>query len=162
MIPGDVDKGVTYVNTSSFGRPSMEWYFIGAGYDGGVTYYYIKNKATNEYVYYYTSGNNSYFSLHTAETFDAADDKSIYKFSISYANTSTNPGYYIHPVTNATATNGISKESGNNAADVVNLADATSGKNTYARWNFIFGLQTSRPCRLNLRFGVVMAVNTTR
>ena len=139
MIPGDVDKdGITRVNTSSFGRPSMEWYFIGAGYDGGVTYYYIKNKATNEYVYYYTSGNNSYFSLHTAETFDYAENKSGYKFCISYANTSSDPGYYIHPLTNATATNGISKASGNNAADVINLASATSGKNPeYARWNFI-------------------------
>ena len=140
MIPGDVDKdGITRVNTSSFGRPSMEWYFIGAGYDGGVTYYYIKNKATNEYVYYYTSGNNSYFSLHTAETFDYAENKSGYKFCINYDNTSTNPAYYIiHPLTNATATNGISKASGNNAADVINLASATSGKNPeYAHWNFI-------------------------
>ena len=140
MIPGDVDKdGITRVNTSSFGRPSMEWYFIGAGYDGGVTYYYIKNKATNEYVYYYTSGNNSYFSLHTAETFDYAENKSGYKFCINYDNTSTNPAYYIiHPLNNATATNGISKASGNNAADVINLASATSGKNPeYARWNFI-------------------------
>lgn len=132
MIPGDVDKGVTYVNTSSLGRPSMEWYFIGAGYDGGVTYYYIKNKATNEYVCYTSS-----VCLHTAETFDAAGDKSIYKFTITDANTLKNNGYYIHPVTNATATNGLSKKGNNNAADVVELADATNVNYTYARWKFI-------------------------
>ena len=134
MIPGDIDKdGITRVNTSSLGRLSMEWYFIGAGHENEVTYYYIKNKATNEYVCYTSSG----VCLHTDATFDAAGDKSIYKFTISYANTSKNPGYYIHPITNATAKNGLSKKGNNNAADVVELADATNVDYTYARWNFI-------------------------
>ena len=132
MIPGDVDKDVTYVNTSSFGRSSMEWYFIGAGHENDVTYYYIKNKATNEYVCYTSSS----VRLHTAETFDAAADKDIYKFTINYAET-TNPGYYIHPVTNATPTNGLSKDKGNNEINVFNLASATTANNTSARWKFI-------------------------
>jgi len=55
MIPGD-SKGV---NTSSLGRPSMEWCFYYAGKSAGSAdageeydYYYIKNKQTNEYIYY--------------------------------------------------------------------------------------------------------------
>ena len=146
MIPGDVDKdGITRVNTSSLGRPSMEWYFIGAGYENGVTYYYIKNKATNEYVYFYTISDKSYFSLHTAETFDYAENKSGYKFCINYDNTSTNPEYYIiHPLNNTTSTNGLSKAGGNNAADVINLASATTGDHPeYARWKFI--LSANKP-----------------
>ena len=140
MIPGDVDKGVTYVNTSSLGRPSMEWYFIGAGHENEVTYFYIKNKATNEYVCYTSNS----VRLHTSETFNNAADNSIYKFTISYANTSTNPGYYIHPVNNTTAENGLSKKDGNNAANVLEVAPATSGNNPeYAHWNFI--LSANKP-----------------
>lgn len=140
MIPGDVDKSVKYINTSSLGRPSMEWYFIGAGHENEVTYFYIKNKETNEYVCYTSSS----VRLHTSETFNNAADNSIYKFTISYANTSTNPGYYIHPVNNTTAENGLSKKDGNNAANVLEVAPATSGNNPeYAHWNFI--LSTNKP-----------------
>ena len=139
MIPGDVSSNVTYVNTSSLGRPSMEWYFIGAGYENEVTYFYVKNKATNEYVCYTSNS----IRLHTAETFDAATDKSIYKFSISYANTATNPGYYIHPEADATPENGISKEKGNDDASACKLEDATAETKTEARWNFI--LSANRP-----------------
>lgn len=133
MIPGDVSSNVTYVNTSSLGRPSMEWYFIGAGHENEVTYFYVKNKATSEYVCYTSNS----IRLHTAETFDAATDKSIYKFSISYANTATNPGYYIHPEADATLENGISKEKGNDDASACKLEDASVEAKTEARWNFV-------------------------
>lgn len=133
MLPGDKSNNITYINTSSLGRPSMEWYFIGAGHEDGVTYYYIQNTETEEYVCYTSNS----IRLHTSSTFDAAADKSIYKFSISYANTATNPGYYIHPITNATAGNGLSKKNGNNTADNVEIASATTENNTFARWNFV-------------------------
>lgn len=131
MIPGDKSSNVVYINTSSLARAAMEWCFYVAGKDNGVDYYYIKNNATNEYVCYSSS-----VRLHTAATFEAAADKNIYKFSIHYANT-TNPGYYIHPKGSDTAENGLFKKKGNNEADVIELADATTAENKSARWNFI-------------------------
>lgn len=141
MIPGDKASNVVYINTSSLGRASMEWCFYGAGKDNGVDYYYIKNKATNEYVCYY---NSSSVRLHTTATFEGATDKAIYKFSIHYAST-TDPGYYIHPKGDATAGNGLSKKNGNNTADVFILQDATVADNKSARWNLIRSTAATKP-----------------
>ena len=138
MIPGDN----AYLNTSSLGRASMEWCFYSAGNEGGVEYYYIKNKATNQYVYWNTDNG---IRLHASSNFGKASNKNMYKFSINYSDTETNPGYFIHPYNNATAANGLSKNKGNNTADNFNLADATNTANSNARWNFIPSASYSVP-----------------
>ena len=136
VLPGDIDKNIIYLNTSSLGRASMEWCFYYAGNEDGVDYYIIKNKnhTTNPYL----RSNTNWISLQTANTYTSASeaDKKDYWFSIVYANTASNPGYYIHPY-NATAGKGLSKKGGNNTADALELADATIETNSFARWNFI-------------------------
>ena len=141
LIPGDA-KGV---NTSSLGSASMEWCFYHAGKsagnaDGGVDYdyYYIKNKNTNQYVYFqYTD--KATVRMDPENTFNNANatGKNNYKYRLTYVNDANNPGYYIHPYTSGTAANGLIKTGGNNSPDAVNLADATTTANTFARWNFI-------------------------
>ena len=144
MIPGDKANNIFYLNTSSLGSASMEWCFYYAGNEGGVDYYFIKNNnfTSNPYLRYA----DDRISMQTTATFNAANetDKKAYWFSIVYANTTSNPGYYIHPYNNATVGNGLCKskgnnanEKGNNVTNVVNLADATNTANSNARWNFI-------------------------
>ena len=46
MIPGNDDK----VNTTSLFRPTMEWYFLDAGTEGNIEYYYIVNNGNGKYL----------------------------------------------------------------------------------------------------------------
>ena len=145
MIPGDKANNIFYLNTSSLGSASMEWCFYYAGNEGGVDYYFIKNNnfTSNPYLRYA----DDRISMQTTATFNAANEtgKKAYWFSIVYANTTSNPGYYIHPYNNATVGNGLCKEKGNNVTNVVNLADATNTANSNARWNFIPSTSYSVP-----------------
>jgi len=140
MIPGDKVSNKTYsaVTTSSLPEAAMEWYFYG----DEESYFYIQNKATEDYLCYNSSDGG--VCLHKKATFEAAANKNNYKFSIHYANT-TSPGYYIHPKSNSTATNGLSKKGGNNAVDVLTLQNATLADYKYARWNFIRSTVETKP-----------------
>ena len=143
MIPSDVSSGVTNIITSSLPSSAMQWCFIYAGKEGGVDYYYIKNKATNEYACYTSSS----VCLHAAATFEGASDKNIYKFCLNEINT-TNPCYYIHPKSNTTAGNGLFKKGGNDAANVLELKDATTATGddiNRVRWNFIRSTDATKP-----------------
>ena len=146
MIPGDNNS----LNTSSLGRPSMEWCFYYAGKsagsaDAGVDYdyYYIKNKKTNQYVYFLYSNNKTTLRLDPEETFNNANatGRNNYKYRLTYVDT-TNPGYCIHPYTSGTAVNSLSKKGGNSTADNLELASATA--NSFARWNFILSTPVNK------------------
>lgn len=139
MIPGD-SKGV---NTSSLGRPSMEWCFIYAGKSAGSAdageeydYYYIKNKQTNEYIYYIWANDKATVRMDTEQTFNSANGtgQNNYKYRLVYVDT-TDPGYCIHPYTSSTPENGLIKTKGNNAADAIGVLSGTT--NNTARWNLI-------------------------
>ena len=142
MIPGD-SKGV---NTSSLGRPSMEWCFYYAGKSAGSAdageeydYYYIKNKQTNEYIYYIWANDKATVRMDTEQTFNSANGtgQNNYKYRLVYVDT-TDPGYCIHPYTSDTPEKGLFKTKGNNAVDAIGLASATTGDNPeYAHWNLI-------------------------
>ena len=69
MIPGDDNK----VNTTSLFRPSMEWYFLDAGVEDGVQFYYIVNNANSMYLAY--DGTNVYL--------DTGSDDNKFKFKVS-------------------------------------------------------------------------------
>ncbi len=139
MIPGD-SKGV---NTSSLGRPSMEWCFYYAGKSAGSAdageeydYYYIKNKQTNEYIYYIWANDKATVRMDTEQTFNSANGtgQNNYKYRLVYVDT-TDPGYCIHPYTSSTPENGLIKTKGNNAADAIGVLSGTT--NNTARWNLI-------------------------
>ncbi len=143
MIPGDG----TNVNTTSLPSAAMQWCFVSAGKEGDVDYYYIKNNATNYYIYYNSS--NSSIRLQTATTFNNANatNKNFYKFSIHYENAATKPGYYIHPKNNATATNGLWKNNGNNNPNVLGVSNATATNDNgiRSRWNLIRSTAETKP-----------------
>ena len=57
LIPGQTDNGNIVVNTHSLAQPSMAWYLIDAGVDGGLQWYYIKNRETGAYLFANSSSN---------------------------------------------------------------------------------------------------------
>ena len=75
MIPGDLEGTNRRVNTTSLWRPSMEWYFVGAGRIDGVQYYNIVNKESEARIY--RTGTNIW--LHESGDFSADD----YMFSLN-------------------------------------------------------------------------------
>ena len=99
MIPGDVDKGNTTVNTSSLFRSTMEWTFSYAGSENGFLYYYIINGSTGDYLY--TNTNNGAVYMKTNTVFNDAEDKTDYMFSIEqgYSDAEKNnpDGFHIVP-----------------------------------------------------------------
>ena len=90
-----------YVNTSNVETDRMSWYFLRAGSDDYLTYYYIVNAVTGQYLYYreeISTGTKSNafttrdISQSTAETADR------FQFAVAHTNaTSTNGSYYIIP-----------------------------------------------------------------
>lgn len=99
MMPGDVDKGNTTVNTSSLFRSTMEWTFSYAGSENGFLYYYIINGSTGDYLY--TNTNNGAVYMKTSTVFNDAEDKTDYMFSIEqgYSDAEKNNpnGFHIVP-----------------------------------------------------------------
>jgi hypothetical protein len=99
MMPGDVDKGNTTVNTSSLFRSTMEWTFSYAGSENGFLYYYIINGSTGDYLY--TNTNNGAVYMKTNTVFNDAEDKTDYMFSIEqgYSDAEKNNpnGFHIVP-----------------------------------------------------------------
>ena len=83
MIPGDVANNVVKVNTTSLFRPSMEWYFLGAGVEAGVQYYYIVNNANSKYLAYDATNN-----VHM-DDFGSGGDKFKFKVSVSSGDASS-------------------------------------------------------------------------
>ncbi len=143
MMPGDVDKGNTTVNTSSLFRSSMAWTFSYAGCENGFLYYYIKN---GENYLYHTSNGSVYMKAND----DFSDSDDGYKFSIvqGYDADSNPNGFHIVPKEKISDnTYCIYKGGWGNSTPPVlanSKADAMKGSNNarkteqkHTRWNFI-------------------------
>lgn len=150
MIPGDVSSNNTTVNTSSLFRPSMSWYFLNAGSEDGVLYYYIINGHTGDYLY--RTGNSVYMKASSA--FDNTDNG--YKFSIKQGyDTNNDPvaGFNIIPKGAADNTYCIFKGGYNNPTlanakeDVVKYDKNARNKN-YGQWNIISAPDNKLPASL--------------
>lgn len=150
MIPGDVSSNNTTVNTSSLFRPSMSWYFLNAGSEDGVLYYYIINGHTGDYLY--RTGNSVYMKASSA--FDNTDNG--YKFSIRQGyDTNNDPvaGFNIIPKGAADNTYCIFKGGYNNPTlanakeDVVKYDKNARNKN-YGQWNIISAPDNKLPASL--------------
>ena len=150
MIPGDVSSNNTTVNTSSLFRPSMSWYFLNAGSEDGVLYYYIINRHTGDYLY--RTGNSVYMKASSA--FDNTDNG--YKFSIKQGyDTNNDPvaGFNIIPKGAADNTCCIFKGGYNNPTlanakeDVVKYDKNARNKN-YGQWNIISAPDNKLPASL--------------
>ena len=150
MIPGDVSSNNTTVNTSSLFRPSMSWYFLNAGSEKGVQYYYIINASTGDYLF--RSDDNVYMKVSSA--FDETNNG--YKFSIEQGyDADSNPvaGFNIIPkgVTNTTYC--IYKDGyadpvlANAKPDVVKGGNSSRDKN-YGQWNIISAPDNKLPASL--------------
>lgn len=150
MMPGDVDKGNTTVNTSSLFRSTMEWTFSYAGSENGFLYYYIINGSTGDYLY--TNTNNGAVYMKTNTVFNDAEDKTDYMFSIEqgYSDAEKNnpDGFHIVPKAKISDnTYCIYKGGWGNSTPPVlanSKADAIKGSNNarrpeqyHTRWNII-------------------------
>ena len=122
MIPGDEDaNSILKVNTTSLFRPTMEWYFLNAGIEGGVQYYYIVNNTNGKYLCYDTT-NKIYMDDYSEAT----------KFKFSIVESATAGTYLIKPYGQS---NNLFKTSGNANAAAIDLNNSTTSGNT--RWKFI-------------------------
>lgn len=151
MIPGDVSSNNTTVNTSSLFRPSMSWYFLNAGSEDGVLYYYIINGHTGDYLYR-TTDNNVYMKV--SSLFDDTDNG--FKFSIKQGyDTNNDPvaGFNIVPkgVTNITYCifkNGYSNPVLANAKDNAIKGGNDARNKNYGQWNIISAPDNKLPASL--------------
>ena len=133
MVPGDEDNNkVLRVNTTSLFRPSMEWYFLSAGAENGVQYYYVINNANSKYLAY-DDTNKVYM-----ENFGGGGNK--FKFRI--VESPTTGTYNIKPYGN---NNNLNKDTDNANNKVINLNNNNNHGNT--RWKFVLPgtLNTSAP-----------------
>ena len=128
MIPGDEASGVIKVNTTSLFRPTMEWYFMSAGMDNGVQYYYIINKANGKSLCYDTSNTANGVYMDTN-----SDNSNKFKFSIAVSPTAGT--YNIVPYGLTTGNRFINKTTDNANNSAIGLANSNSGAN--ARWKFV-------------------------
>ena len=130
LIPGNVNSTILEVNTTSLFRPTMEWYFLSAGVDGGVQYYYIVNNENGKYL---CSDNTA--PVHMETYSDGSADK--FKYSIVEAADGT---YNIKSKTAISGNSFVQKNSGNDRNYVVNLSSSSSAN---SQWKFI------KPANLN-------------
>ena len=125
MVPGDEANNVTKVNTTSLFRPSMEWYFLNAGVEGGVQYYYIVNNANSKYLCVDVS-RNVYM-----DDFGSGGNK--FKFSIEQS--ATAGSYNIRAYGYTSGNRFLNKQSGNASLNPIILHDKTTDVNTC--WKFV-------------------------
>ncbi|MBP5800140.1 MAG: chitobiase/beta-hexosaminidase C-terminal domain-containing protein [Prevotella sp.] len=124
MIPGDENNSIMKVNTTSLFRPSMEWYFLNAGVEAGVQYYYIVNNANGKYLCY-DSTNKIYM-----ENFSSND-----KFKFIIEESPTAGSFNIRPYGLSTGDRFVNKSNDNANNGVINLNSNNNINNT--RWKFV-------------------------
>ena len=126
MIPGDEDtNNVLKVNTTSLFRPSMEWYFLNAGVENGVLYYYIVNNANDKYLCY--DGTNKVYM-------DTYSDGNKFKFKI--VESPTEGTFNIYPYGQNILINKNTDNANNAVINTISYSvDNTNNKN--ARWKFV-------------------------
>ena len=124
MVPGDEVSSVIKVNTTSLFRPSMEWYFLSAGVEDGVQYYYVVNNANNKYLC-----DNVSNGVHM-DDFDGDD-----KFKFSIVESPTTGTYNIIPYGLTSGSIYLNKASGNTSSAVVALHSSNTDANS--RWKFV-------------------------
>ena len=122
MIPGDEENSVIKVNTTSLFRLSMEWYFMGAGVENGVQYYYIVNNTNSKYLCY-----DSDNGVHM----DTYDSNNANNFKFSIVESPTAGTFNIK----AYGQNHLNKDGNNSSQKIINLNGSTTSENT--RWKFV-------------------------
>ena len=132
MIPSDADNNSNItVNTTTLLQPSMEWYFLNAGIESDIQYYYIVNNSSkdNENHPYYLCYDSGVFM----RVFDS-ENANKYKFSIvQYPTTGTPTGFNLKPYGQ---TSFIHKSNGNNSADAITL-NSNNNSSGASIWKFI-------------------------
>ena len=126
MIPGDEVSSVIKVNTTSLFRPSMEWYFLSAGVEDGVQYYYIVNNANSKYLR---------VNVSNAVHMDDFDNGSNDEFKFCFEKTSTEGIYNIRAYGYTSGNRFLNKQSGNASPNAVILYSSAAELN--ACWKFV-------------------------
>ena len=124
LVPGDEVSSVIKVNTTSLFRPSMEWYFLSAGVENGVQYYYIVNNANSKYLRV-----NDLNAVHM----DDFDNGSNNEFKFCFEKTSTEGIYNIRAYGYTSGNRFLNKRPGNASPNAVILYTADLN----ACWKFV-------------------------
>ena len=132
MVPGDEENSKTMVNTTSLFRPSMEWYFLGAGMEDGEQYYYIVNNANGKYICY--DANTVYM-----EAFGSGGDKFKFKIVESADGSSFNIIPYVLRAASGNTNRFLCKPNeGSNVSNTNAKAIAlNNASNVQSNWKFI-------------------------
>ena len=125
MIPGDEENSVLKVNTTSLFRPSMEWYFKGAGVEEGVQYYYIVNNANGKYLCY-DGTNKVYMDTYANEN----------KFKFKIVESPTIGTYNIYPYGQNIILNKVNGNADKNAVGTIDKP-ANNANSGNTRWRFV-------------------------
>ena len=136
MIPSEKDNNnIIKVNTTSLFRPTMEWYFLNAGVENNVQYYYIVNNAAKD------NSNNPYYLCWdgTNVCMSAFDSNNTDKFKFSIVKSQTAGSFNISPHADNKKFINKTNNAINASPDVIGLR---TEKNTYsdaasARWKFV-------------------------
>ena len=131
MIPGDEVSSILKVNTTSLFRPTIEWYFLSAGVENGVQYYYIVNNSAkdnldNPYYLCYDGTNNVSMDVYTNDN----------KFKFKIVESPTTGTYNIYPYGQNSL---VYKDGGNNSESEIKTINysANNAKLGTSRWKFV-------------------------
>jgi len=124
--------GTTYTTTSNTASDDMNWYFVSAGSDDWLDYYYIVNGISGNYLYFCgnvtSTGNNDAFDVRSYTSGDAD------RYAFVVAKTATGSQYYIVPkvLKDLTYTNYalVRRDGGNN------LKTEAQRDNNDRKWTF--------------------------
>ena len=125
MIPGDEENSIIKVNTTSLFRPTMEWYFLNAGIENGVQYYYVVNNGNGKYLCY-DGTNKVYMDDYTNEN----------RFKFKIVESPTAGTYNIYPYGQNIIINKATDNANNGAINTANYS-ASNANLGNTRWKFV-------------------------
>lgn len=124
------------ITTNNILGDYLLWYFLDAGTDNGVQYYYIINNSTGKCIYNH-NGNSRGISLTDLATLSDADKEKC-KFKLVVDNSDGTTGFYNIDVKASQQYYGLNKQSGSMANDnPIRLTEKKYIHDTNSKWKFI-------------------------
>lgn len=126
------------ISTNSVLGDYLLWYFLDAGIDNGVQYYYIVNNSTGEYIYNVggESKDNRKISL-TALSDLTDENKEKCKFKIVINNQNNTEGFYNINIKGRNDFYGLNKQNGSANTNPVRLTNNQYINDINSKWKFI-------------------------
>lgn len=124
------------ITTNNILGDYLLWYFLDAGTDNGVQYYYIVNNSTGECIYNYNGNSRGVNLTDLANLSD--ENKEKCKFKLVEDNSNGTTGFYNIDVKANQKYFGLNKQSGSMATtNPIRLTDSEYINDTNSKWKFI-------------------------